>query len=149
MAMAALCAAQVATAAQAAELGGEREWSAQRRSAFAGARFRVPFGGREAGKARLGLTLAPVAHGRGQDGTLVTRYGRGIELALAGTDRVGLSLAGRPVSQLVGGGEAPDGRRLGVSPAGWAAIAVGAIAVSAAAVYVLCGSGTICNTEDQ
>jgi hypothetical protein len=149
MIAAAVIASQLATAAPAAELGGDAQASAQRRGAFAGARFRLPLGGRDAGKARLALALTPAVQSQGRDGALVTRYGQGLELGLAGRDRARLSFAGTPVSRLAGGGEGPGGRRLGVSTAGWVAIGVGILAASAAAVYVLCGTGTICNTDDD
>jgi len=145
----ALCAAQMASAAQAADLGRDSQWTAQRRGAFAGARFRLPLGGREAAKPRVGLTLTPVERSEAEDGSLATRYGRGLELGLSGREPVRLTFAGRPVSRLAGGGNGPQGGKLGVSTVGWAGIVVGVVAASVVAAYVLCGTGAICDVDDD
>ena len=96
--------------------------SASQVSAFAGARFRVPLGGRE--KPRAGLALTSTLRS-GPTGEL--RFARGAELGFSGTDsKLDLSVAGRPVSQLAAGRPGPSGRRQGFSTAGW--IAIGASA---------------------
>lgn len=130
--MAALAAAQIALAAQpaaAAEL--QREASGPNQiGSFVGARVRVPIGAtREKPHAGLAFTATQRA---GETGTL--RFSKGLELGFSGGDKVRLSLAGRPVSQLRQGAGAPTGRKLGVSPIGWVAIGVG-VAVIGTAVW--------------
>jgi hypothetical protein len=118
--------AQVLPAAQpaeAAELHQDRTATASQVSAFAGARFRVPIGGRD--KPQAGLALTSTLRS-GPTGEL--RFARGAELGFSGRDsKLDLSLAGRPVSNLAAGRPGPDGRKQGFSTAGW--IAIGASAV--------------------
>lgn len=120
--------AQVLPAAQpamAAELHQDRTGLTNQVSAFAGARVRVPLGGgRE--KPQAGLALTSTLRG-GATGEL--RFARGAELGFSGDEKVRLSLAGRPVSQLASGGEAGNGRKLGVSTLGYVAIGVGVVVV--------------------
>jgi hypothetical protein len=121
-----VAAAQVLPAAQpavAAELHQDRTATAGQVSAFAGARLRVPLGGRE--KPRAGLALTSTLRG-GPTGEL--RFARGAELGFSGRDsKLDLSVAGRPVSKLAAGRPGPSGRKQGFSTAGW--IAIGASAV--------------------
>ncbi|MFL6856681.1 MAG: hypothetical protein ACJ8EB_02100 [Allosphingosinicella sp.] len=100
--------------------------------AFAGARLRIAFGGREAGKARLSLAAAPAL--RSADPSARLRIGDGVELGLAGRARPELSLAGYRLRE----GAAVDrgGRRLGVSTIGVAAI-VGGVIVAGLVVTAL------------
>jgi hypothetical protein len=120
-----VAAAQILPATQpatAAELHQDRTAMPGQVSAFAGARLRVPLGGREAPQA--GLALTSTLRG-GPDGQL--RFARGAELGFGGRDsKLELNLGGRPVSQLVSGRPAPTGRKQGFSTAGW--IAIGASA---------------------
>lgn len=130
--MGALAAAQIAFAAQpvaAAEL--QREVSGPNQvGSFVGARVRVPLGAsREKPHAGLAFTATQRA---GETGTL--RFSRGMELGFSGDDKVRLSLAGRPVSQLRPGGGAPTGGKAGVSTLGYVAIGVGVVAVATLAV---------------
>ena len=122
-----VAAAQVLPAAQpaaAAELHQDRTAASSQVSAFAGARLRVPLGGgRE--KPQAGLALTSTLRS-GTTGEL--RFAKGAELGFSGKHaRPGLSIAGRPVSQLAAGRPGPEGRKLGFSTAGW--IAIGASAV--------------------
>jgi hypothetical protein len=122
-----VAAAQVLPAAQpamAAELHQDRMGEPNQVSAFAGARLRVPLGGgRE--KPQAGLALTSTLRG-GATGEL--RFARGAELGFSGRNpKLGLSIAGRPVSQLAAGRPGPSGRKQGFSTAGW--IAIGASAV--------------------
>ena len=122
-----VAAAQVLPATQpamAAELHQDRVGTPNQVSAFAGARLRVPLGGgRE--KAQAGLALTSTLRS-GETGRL--RFAKGAELGFSGGDsKLDLSLAGRPVSQLAGGGPGPEGRKQNFSTAGW--IVVGASAV--------------------
>lgn len=121
-----VAAAQVLPAAQpaaAAELHEDRTARSGQVSAFAGARLRVPIGGREKPQAGLALTSALRSGATGE-----LRFARGAELGFGGRDsRLDLTLAGRPVSQLAAGRPGPDGRKQNLSTAGW--IAIGASAV--------------------
>jgi hypothetical protein len=123
-----VAAAQVLPAAQpamAAELHQDRAGMPNQVSAFAGARLRVPLGdGRE--KPQAGLALTSTLRG-GATGEL--RFAKGAELGFSGDQKVRLSLAGQPVSQLSPGGKAGAGRKRGVSTLGYVAIGVGVVAV--------------------
>jgi hypothetical protein len=122
-----LIAGQLVLAAQpalAAELIDDRAESA-RRGAFAGARIRVPLGETKE-KAHAGLALTTTLH---STRTAQTRFAPGVELGVAGDETLRLSLAGKPVSQLVPGGQGPDGDKKGVSTLGWVGIGVGALVV--------------------
>jgi hypothetical protein len=125
--MGALAAAQIALAAQpaaAAEL--QREASGPNHmGSFVGARLRVPLGATKE-KPQAGLAFTATQRS-GETGTL--RFSKGLELGFSGDDKVRLSLAGRPVSQLRSGAGAPGGRKAGVSTLGWVAIGAGAIVV--------------------
>jgi hypothetical protein len=132
---AALVFAEFAAApAGAAALLDPRGSAPTRLDAFAGARLRIAFGGREAGRARLSLTAAPALRSADPAGRL--RIGDGVELGLAGRGRPELSLAGYRLSE--GAAVDRDGRRLGVSTIGVAAIVggviVGGLVVTALAV---------------
>lgn len=120
-----VAAAQALPAAQpaaAAELHQDRAGTASQVSAFAGARLRVPIGGRE--KPQAGIALTSTLRS-GPTGEL--RFAKGAELGVSGPNsKLDLSLAGRPVSQLASGRPGPSGRKQGFSTAGW--IAIGASA---------------------
>ena len=103
-----------------------------RPGAFGGVRLRIPLGGPSAGSVRAGLTIAPTLQSRDLQGVSRTRVGEGLELGIAGNERLTLSLAGRPVSRLAPGPAAPEGRRMGVSTLGWIAIGAGVAAVGTA-----------------
>ena len=130
VAVGALIAAHIACAAQAAELPRDPSTETTRTASFAGARFRVPLGATKE-KPHAGLAFTATQR-TGDTGTL--RFSKGIELGFAGDDKVRLSLAGRPASQLARSGKAPDGRKLGVSTLGWIGIGVG-VAVIGTAVW--------------
>lgn len=121
-----VAAAQILPAAQpaaAAELHRDRLNSSSHVSGFAGARVRVPLGG-GGEKPQAGLALTSTLRS-GATGEL--RFARGAELGFGGKDsKLGLSIAGQPVSQLAGGKAGPTGRKQGFSTAGW--IAIGASA---------------------
>lgn len=122
-----VAAAQVAVAAQpvaAAELQREASGPDQVGS-FVGARMRVPLGvTREKPHAGLAFTATRRA---GEAGTL--RFSKGMELGFSGDEKVRLSLAGTPVSQLRAGRSGPKGGKAGVSTLGYVAIGVGVVAV--------------------
>jgi hypothetical protein len=122
------------------EAGGQVE-----RGTFVGARFRIPLGqSDEKAHAGLALTATQRAPGRAE-----LRFAKGLELGYAGDDRVRLSLHGQPVSPLVGAGKAPTGHKQGVSTLGWVAIGAGAVVLAVGGLYVLCGTGAICNFDDD
>ena len=91
---AALCAAQIATAAQAAEIPADGSVVAREHGTFAGARLRVPFGGAEAGRPRAGLTLTSLDRTQLASGAERLRFGEGMELGIAGGEPVKLRLGG-------------------------------------------------------
>lgn len=121
-----VAAAQVLPAARpamAAELQQDGTATAPQVSAFAGARLRVPLGGRE--KPQAGLALTSTLRS-GPTGEL--RFAKGAELGFSGRDsKLDLNIAGRPLAQLAAGRPGPSGRKQGFSTAGW--IAIGASAV--------------------
>jgi hypothetical protein len=130
----------VAAAELPREAGGQIE-----RGTFAGARFRIPLGQSDE-KAHVGLALTATQRTPGQ---AELRFARGLELGYAGDDRLLLSLHGQPVSRLVQGKAGPQGRKMGVSTLGWVAIGVGAVVLVVGGAYVLCGTGAICNFDDE
>lgn len=131
---AALVAAQLATAApaSAAELLASGDPAQTRLGAFAGGRLRVELGGRNEGRPRLGLTVAPYSHRQAPDGRVTLRYGEGVEFGLVGREPARLRLAGY---RLAPGGVAVDsnGRRLGLSTLETAGIVAGVIVVGSLA----------------
>lgn len=130
VAMGALAAAQIAFVAQpaaAAELQREASGPTQMAS-FVGARMRVPLGATRE-KAHAGLAFTATQRS-GETGTL--RFSKGLELGFAGDDKVRLSLAGRPMSQLAPGGKSPEGRKMGVSTLGWIGIGAAVVVVGTA-----------------
>lgn len=142
--IAALVAAQIAVAAQpavAAELNREAGNMPNQVSAFAGARLRVPLGGRDA-KPQAGLALTSTLRS-GATGEI--RFARGAELGFSGNEtKLRLSLAGTPVSQLAQGGQGPQGRKQGVSTIGWVAIGVGFVALVLVALVAACSADNDC-----
>ena len=137
MIIALLC-GQLAVAAQPAVAAELADGRTQQMGAFGGVRLRVPLDGRiGARQVRAGLTVAPTLHSRDVRGASQMRMGEGLELGYSGDDRVRLSLAGTPVSQIAQGPAGPDGRRAGISPIGWVAIGVGVAAVAAATWFVI------------
>lgn len=141
--------ALLAQPAAGAEIIEERVAGSARQGAFAGARFRVPLGGAEAGRVRAGLALAPTAEVRRPDGSGRTRFGAGLELGVSGSERAALSFGGRPVGQrmLTPSGQAPDKDRAGVSTLGYVAIGVGVVVVVLAALLVTCQETNCLNSE--
>ena len=128
-----VAAAQVVPAAQpaaAAELHQDRAGMPNQVSAFAGARLRVPIGGKRE-KPQVGLALTSTLRS-GATGEL--RFARGAELGFSGDPKLRLSLGGRPVSQIPQGDKAENGRKLGVSTLGWIGIGA-AVAVVGPAVW--------------
>jgi opacity protein-like surface antigen len=128
--IAALLAAQLAVPAQAADLVDTRGVEETRQGAFAGARLRVSLDAQPRERVRAGLTLAPTRHDLRGDGSARLRFGEGLEFGLSDRRAPGLSLAGRPVAEIVQGAGGPQGDRRNVSTAGWIGIGVGVVAVA-------------------
>jgi hypothetical protein len=128
IAAAALVAAQLAAAApaRAAELLDTAGTAQSRTGAFAGARFRVELGGKSDGKARAGLTVAPLRQSRSSEGETKLRFGEGLEFGTASGERSGVRVAGHRLAPGAGLADADD-RRLGVSTIEAAAIVGGVI----------------------
>ena len=126
--MMALVAAQLTMAAQPAIAAELTETRTQQMGAFAGFRLRVPLDGNAGERQiRAGLAVAPAMHSRTLDGETRLRIGEGVELGVAERQKLRLSVAGTPVSQLTQGPVGPDGQRLGVSNVGWIAIGAGIV----------------------
>lgn len=142
--IAALVAGQIAGTSQgalAAELPRDGATMPNQVSAFAGARLRVPLGGR-GDKAQAGLALTSTLR---SGATGEVRFAKGAELGFAGRDgKLRLSLAGAPVSQLAQGGRGPQGRKQGVSTIGWVAIGVGFVALVLVALVAACSADDDC-----
>jgi hypothetical protein len=79
----------------------------QQMGTFTGARLRVPFGGEKAGKARIGLGVAGVAHRRFFDGRIETRFAEAAEIGFS-ERRLGLSVGGQPVATRLGAQDGED-----------------------------------------
>ena len=150
MLAAALVAAQIGSAAApafAAEIPGAEPPRSHETGAFVGARLSLPFDGeRQAPRARL--AAAPVFRSTQPNGESRTRIGRGLEFGLEG-EEVRFEIAGRAAASLVQGPAGPGSDRRNVSTVGWVAIGVGVIAVTVLSLYVLCGTGEICSTDDD
>jgi opacity protein-like surface antigen len=128
--IAALIAGQLAVPAQAAELVDARGIEGTRQGAFAGARLRVALDAAARERVRAGVTLAPTRHDVRGDGSARLRIGEGLEFGASDRLAFGLSLAGRPVAEIVQGAGGPEGRRRNVSTTGWVAIGVGVVVVA-------------------
>ena len=98
--IAALVAAQLlaTTPAPAADLH-DNGLATQQRAAFAGARIRVPFGGKDSGNVRAGLSLTSMQRADLAGGRSRTRFGEGIELTLGQSAAPELRLGGMPLAQ--------------------------------------------------
>ena len=145
--MAALVAGQIAGAAapaRAADLVSADQPGSQQMGAFAGARLRVPLDGHRQSRPRLALTAAPSLHVMQSSGARHARIGEGFELGGRAGEPVRLAYGGRPVSRLVGGGEGPSGERRNISPIGWVAIGVGALALLYVAAIGVCTEAVEC-----
>ncbi|HEX8643568.1 MAG TPA: hypothetical protein VF702_06600 [Allosphingosinicella sp.] len=148
--MAALIAAQIAAVAapaHAAEIVAAEPPHSQQAGTFVGARLRLPLDG-ERREPRATLTAAPTLHSVQPSGASRMRIGQGLEFGVQGRE-LRFDLAGQPVSRLVEGRDAPNGPRSNLSTIGWVAIGVGVVALSAFLLYGLCGSGEICDVEDD
>jgi hypothetical protein len=146
----ALLAGQILSMAQpaaAAELNDNRT---QQMGMFGGVRVRMPLDGNtQQQRVRAGFAVAPTMQSRAPNGETRTRIGEGLELGLTQRDRPQLSIAGTPVSQLVQGPRAPDGRRLGTSTLGGVAIAVGATVVVLGVGWLLFSEWIDCDADEE
>lgn len=133
--MAGIVAGQIvalAPPAMAADLQPQQPAGASHIGTFVGARLRVPLGAaRERPHAGLAFTATQRS---AETGTL--RLSKGMELGVAGDEKIRFSVGGRSFSQLTRNGPVPDGRKLGVSGAGWTAIGVGVVAIAVAGLYI-------------
>lgn len=135
--LAGLVATQTIVAAQPAAAASFEESATVQSGTFAGARIRLSLGGKEQDrKFRAGLTLAPTLRSQTISGQTQTRIGEGLELGFTGKRPLTLSLAGRPVSNLLpGGAKSDDERRLGISTVGYVAIGAGVALVVGAVLF--------------
>jgi hypothetical protein len=111
----------------------------QRGGAFAGARVRIAFGGREAGQARMGLGIGPISSAQGADGRIRMRFGEGLEFGSRAGAQPTLSIAGRSFDQLRLQADAKDGKG-GVPTWVWVAGGVVVLLGAAFAAYVAVGN---------
>lgn len=149
LAIAALISGQLASAAPAgaAEIVSSDPPRTHRTGAFLGARLRVPLTG-ERRSPRPVLALAPTLHSVQPNGETRLRINRGLEVGLDGPN-LRLDIGGRPANSFLPRGDVPGGRRSNVSTLGWVAIGVGVVAATVFTLYVLCGTGEICSTDDD
>jgi hypothetical protein len=142
--IASIVAAQIVVTAQpiaAAELHADATNMPSQVSAFAGARVRVPIGGRHE-KPQAGLALTSTLR---SGATGEVRFAKGAELGLSGGDsKIRLSLGGTPVARLAPAGQGPQGRKQGVSTIGWVAIGVGFVALVLVALVAACSADNDC-----
>lgn len=130
LAAASLIAAQLLAAApaRAADLGVTADQAQVRMGAFAGARVRLALGGRDEGRVRAGLTLAPFSHSQTMDGRTASRYADGLEFGISGSEPASVRLAGYRIGPGPVRGEA-GGPRLGLSTIETALVVGGVIVV--------------------
>jgi hypothetical protein len=152
-ACAALLGVQVTAAAPAAaaDLLSAEQAASHEMGTFVGARFRMPLNEESAGKRpqpRLTLAAGPTIRSLRPNGAAQTRFGSGLEFGVQG-EALRFDLAGKPVSRIAAGGDGPQGRRSNLSTLGWVAIGVGTAAVTVLSLYVMCGTGAICNVDDE
>lgn len=150
IAIAALLAGQMLTAAPLAAAADLAEGRSQHMGAFAGVRLRIPLGGdAHERQARAGLTLSPTLHSRGRDGATRLRFGEGVELGLTDSEPVRLSIGGTPVSQIARGGAAPDGPRRNMSTAGWIGVGLGTVVVILGVAYLVVDDWADCDDDEE
>ena len=140
--VAALTAAQLPVAvppARAAELPRE-DFATQQHGTFAGARVRLPFGGRENGKIRAGLSVTSMQRTDFADGASRTRFGEGVELGLSEGEAPALRIGGSPLSPVKAVADENEEKRSStgdkVLTGAAIVLAVGAVAVGALLVAV-------------
>jgi hypothetical protein len=93
----------------AADIDGATAEAHQRIGTFTGARVRIAFGGKQAGKPRLGLGLSGISQSRSPEGVAVTQYSEGLQIGFAADRRLGLSVGGRTlVSRGLAAQEEPE-----------------------------------------
>jgi hypothetical protein len=148
--IAALLAGQMLAAAPPAMAADLADGRAQHMGAFGGVRVSVPLAGNSRDRrVRAGLTVAPALHSRGHNGESRLRIGEGLELGIVGSEPVRLSLAGTRVDRLAQGRVGPDGRRLGVSTAGWVAIGAGAVVTVLGVGYLVFAEMMDCDADEE
>lgn len=145
IAAASLIAAQLLAAAPAgaADLVASGDPAQVRMGAFAGARIRLDFGGRQDRQVRAGLTLAPFSRSQTMDGRTALRYGDGFEFGIAGREPAEVRLAGYRIgsSDPLRGG---TGQRLGLSTIETTLVVGGVIVVGLLGLAFFGRSGGCC-----
>ncbi len=84
----------------AADIDDAMDAAQHRAGTFAGARFRIPFSGKSAGKPKLGLGVAGIAQSRLPQGATTTAFAEGVQFELAADRGPALNLGGRRLSVL-------------------------------------------------
>ena len=135
--IAAVLAAQLASAAQPAFATDFAAPQDQRAGVFAGFRLRVPLDGTpHQRQVRAGLAVAPTMHSLSRDGTLRLRIGEGMEYGFRSNRPLSFSLAGQDLGQYRLGA-AEDGRRRGLSTGKVLLIVGGVIVVGIGVATIL------------
>lgn len=110
--------------------------SEMRRGAFAGAQFKISFGGQVRPEAHANLAIAPTRSRISNGGMVRTQIGEGVTLRLSAATKPTLMLAGLRADRSLGinrSGQADPKNRIGLSTGAWigigvvAAIGVGAL----------------------
>jgi hypothetical protein len=140
LAIGALLAAQILTAAEPAFAADFATGQELRGGAFGGLTLRVPLGGSpRQNRVRAGLTLAPTLSSRANDGEVRTRIGEGVEFGYRSGRPLSFSLAGRdlPGRRLGAAQDNGDDDHHGLSTGEILLIAGGVIVVTAGVVAVV------------
>jgi hypothetical protein len=145
IAAASLIAAQLLAAApaSAADLNAAADQAQVRMGAFAGARVRLGFGGRDEGRLRAGLTLAPFSRSQTIDGRASLRYGEGFEFGIAGREQASFRLGGYRIGPGPMRSDA-GGPRLGLSTIETTLVVGGVIVVGLLALALIGRSDGCC-----
>jgi hypothetical protein len=113
------------------------DWSDTRPGAFVGARLTI--GGRTGRRPQAALTIAPTQNRISSNGLSSMRIGEGLALNLTPRAKPTLTLAGVRADTVLGlhrGRDLDSDQKLGVSSAGWVAIALGSAAIIAGGLYL-------------
>ena len=106
---------------------GAMDWRDQsdtaRLSGFAGARLKIPLGGKGQTPLSAQLTIAPARSGVSADGMVRTRVSEGVGIELAGA-KPRLMIAGQTAADLKGARQ-----KMGISTLAWVGIGVTVVAI--------------------
>jgi hypothetical protein len=130
--IAALLTAQAGLASQPAFAAstGLRDPDQREAGTFAGARFRIPFGGKVAGNPNFGIGIAGMTRDRASDGAVRLRFSEGVQLGNSIDGKMALSIGGRQLDRRLTAAPDEDGKKDGgISTLGIVGIVVGGVLV--------------------